>query len=66
MKKWKYGVCDLGREVGPAQANHLNCWGTDGWELVCVSDGFAYFRIKSDEKDGNTIVSGPILKKGKP
>lgn len=44
--KWEYFVKDIGIEFHPAigQADILNHYGKEGWELVSAQGTFAYFK----------------------
>lgn len=50
--KWEYFVKDIGIEFHPAngQAEILNHYGQEGWELVSVQGSFAYFKRPILEK----------------
>ena len=38
---WEYKCLNLKKIPGMTLENKLNEWGADGWELVCVVDGYA-------------------------
>lgn len=50
--KWEYFVKDIGIEFYPAigQADILNHYGKEGWELVSVQGTFAYFKRPNVDK----------------
>ena len=59
MMSWEYKVVALKKGTKliitqeRAQENQLNEVGEEGWELNCVSGGFAYFkRMKFEENEG--------------
>jgi len=46
---WKYKVIILA-ETQQAQQGQIDELGKDSWELVCVSDGLAYFKAIAERE----------------
>lgn len=59
--KWEYFVKDIGIEFHPAigQAEILNHYGKEGWELVSVQGSFAYFK-RLDQEYMNKITKAQM------
>jgi hypothetical protein len=48
LKKWNYITVGLDG-TKPILEDRLKYWGEEGWELVSVDDGVAYFKKELEE-----------------